>query len=99
MGCCANGMRLEPDWPLANFRPVTLYGDNVTDLPEHLRRLENALNRHPDDAVLLFLYAYELWFDGRQDEARPLFQRATAVAPDRSFSERFLLARPDQPTL
>jgi len=94
-----NGMRIAPNWPMTNFRPVTLYGDNVTDLPEHLRRLENALNRHPDDAVLLFLYAYELWFDGRQEEARPLFQRAAAVAGDKSFSERFLLARPDQPIL
>jgi hypothetical protein len=93
------GMAIERDWPLANFRPVMLYGENVTDWPEHLRRLENALNRHPEDWVLLFLYAYELWFDGRQDEARPLFQHAAAVAPDKSYSERFLLARPDQPIL
>jgi hypothetical protein len=93
------GMRLEADWPTAKFRPVTLYDGNVADLPEHLWRLEDALTRHPDDAVLLFLYAYQLWFDGRQDEARPLFQRAAAVAPDKSFSERFLLARPDKPAI
>jgi hypothetical protein len=93
------GMRLEPDWPTAPFRPVTLYDGNVADLPEHLRRLEEALAAHPDDPVLLFLSAYQLWFDGRQDEARPLFQRAAAVAPDKSFSERFLLARPDKPNL
>jgi len=93
------GMRLEPDWPTAKFRPVTLYEDNVSDLPEHLQALEDALARHPDDSVLLFLYAYQLWFDGRQEEARPLFRRAAAVAPDKSFSERFLLARPDQPAL
>jgi hypothetical protein len=93
------GMRLEPDWPTAAFRPVTLYDGSVADLPEHLRRLEEALAAHPDDPVLLFLYAYQLWFDGRQDEARPLFQRAAAVAPDRSFSEQFLLAHPDKPVL
>jgi hypothetical protein len=93
------GMKIEPDWPAAKFRPVQLYDGNVADLPEHLQALEDALTRHPDDAVLLFLYAYELWFDGRQEEARPLFQRAAAVAPDRSFSERFLLAWPDRPVL
>jgi hypothetical protein len=93
------GMRLEPDWPTAAFRPVTLYDGNVADLPEHLRRLDEALAAHPDDPVLLFLYAYQLWFDGRQDEARPLFQWAAAVAPDKGFSERFLLARPDKPVL
>jgi len=93
------GMRLEPDWPNAPFRPVTLYDGNVADLPEHLRRLDEALAAHPDDPVLLFLDAYQLWFDGRQDEARELFQRAAAVAPDRSFSERFLLARPDKPAI
>jgi hypothetical protein len=93
------GLRLDPAWPAAPFRPVTLYGDNVTDLPEHLLALQDALARHPDDPALLFLTAYELWFDGRRDEARPLFERAAAVAPDRGFSERFLLTRPDQPAL
>jgi hypothetical protein len=93
------GLALDPDWPAAPFRPVTLYGDNVTDLPEHLLALQDALARHPDDPTLLFLTAYELWFDGRREEARPLFERAAAVAPDRRFSERFLLARPDRPAL
>jgi hypothetical protein len=93
------GMRLDPDWPSAPFRPVTLFGDNVTDLPEHLFALQDALARHPDDPALLFLTAYQLWFDGRRDEARPLFERAAAVAPDRSFSERFLLTRPDKPAM
>jgi hypothetical protein len=67
------GMRIDPDWPTANFRPVTLYDGNVADWPEHLQRLQEALARHPNDAVLLFLNAYQLWFDGRQDEARALF--------------------------
>jgi hypothetical protein len=93
------GLRIDPDWPTSKFRPVQLYGDNVADLPEHLKHLEDALTRQPDDAVLLFLYAYQLWFDGRQEEARRLFQRAAAVAPDKSYSERFLLARPDKPAL
>jgi hypothetical protein len=88
------GLRLQPDWPLRQFRPLELYGDNVADYPEHLAHLEEALARTPDDAVLLFLYAYELWFDGRQDEALPLFQRAAGRAADPGDSLRFLGARP-----
>ena len=71
-----------------------MYGDNVADYPEHLARLEEALVRTPDDPVLLFLYAYQLWFDGRQEEAVPLFERAARLAPDRTDSERFLQFRP-----
>ena len=78
---------------------MTLYGDNVTDLPEHLQALEDALGRQPDDPALLFLFAYELWFDGRRDEARQLFERTAVFDPKNSFSERFLLARPDRPGL
>jgi hypothetical protein len=88
------GMRLREDWPKSGFRPADLYGPNVGDHAEHLRRLEEALARHPDDPVLLFLYAYELWFDGRQDEARPLFQKAAPLVADPWFIERFLKALP-----
>jgi hypothetical protein len=91
------GLRLKPDWPAADFRPVELYNGHIADLPQHLAALEGALARHPDDPVLLFLTAYQLWFDGRQDEARPLFGRAAAVLPDPADCERFLLARPGTP--
>ena len=93
------GMRRQPDWPAARFRPLELYGPNVAAFPEHLRRLEAALARHPDDPVLLFLYAYELWFDGRQDEAVPLFERAAPLVPDKGAVERFLQARPGVPVV
>jgi hypothetical protein len=88
------GLRLRLDWPTRPFRPLELYGDNVADYPEHLARLEEALGRNPDDPVLLFLFAYQLWFDGRQEEAVPLFERAARLLPDRTDSERFLRARP-----
>jgi hypothetical protein len=89
------GMRLQPDWPKARFRPAELYGPNAADFPGHLKRLQAAVERHPDDSVLLFLYAYELWFDGRQEESLPLFRRAAAVAPDKTYIERFLQAQPE----
>lgn len=86
------GMALQPDWPMTRFRPVELYAGNVGDYADHLRRLEIVVEAHPRDPVLLFLYAYLLWFDGRRDEARRLFQRALpgAAAPD--VIQRFLRA-------
>ena len=89
------GMRVQPDWPQTGFRPRDFYGAAPTDFSEHLRRLAGALARYPDDPVLTFLYAYELWFDNRKDEARILFQRAKALATDPSFSERFLQTKAD----
>jgi tetratricopeptide (TPR) repeat protein len=93
------GMKLKPDWPTADFRPLELYGARVQDFSEHLRRLEHALARYPEDAVLTFLYAYELWFDGRRDEAVPLLQRALDLAPGKTFIERFLRTRPAGPVV
>jgi hypothetical protein len=93
------GLALERDWPASVFRPLELYGANVADYSEHLRRLEETLARYPDDPVLLFLNAYALWFDGRKDEARLLFRRALPGAPDPAVIERFLGAMPGTPVL
>jgi tetratricopeptide (TPR) repeat protein len=93
------GLALEPDWPAATFRPLELYGPNVADYPEHLRRLEDTLARHPDDSLLLFLSGYELWFDGRKDEARLLFRRALPGSARPAVIERFLGAVPGAPTV
>jgi tetratricopeptide (TPR) repeat protein len=84
------GLKLDPNWPTAPFHPQALYGPDGDDFTEQLQRLQNALARHPDDPVLLFLYAYQLWFDGWRNEALPLFQRAAAVATDKTAIERFL---------
>ena len=90
------GLKLDPNWPTAPFHPQALYGPEGDDFTEQLQRLQTALTRHPDDPVLLFLYAYQLWFDGRRNEALPLFQRAAAVAlpADKSAIEKFLQPRP-----
>lgn len=89
------GMRLQPDWPEARFRPRDFYGPNRNDFSEQLQPLADALAKYPNDPVLTFLYAYELWFDNRRDEARTIFQRARTLAPDPSFSERFLQTKAD----
>jgi hypothetical protein len=84
------GVGLRPDWPNARFAPRDLYGPNVADFTDQMRRLSDALEVLPDDPVLLFLYGYELWFDGRQDEARRLFQRARPASPNPAVIDRFL---------
>ena len=88
------GLRRRPDWPAAKFRPLELYGEAVGEYPEQLTALEATLGRHPGDPVLLFLYAYQLWFDGRKDEAAPVFRRALARGADRDAVDRFLRALP-----
>jgi hypothetical protein len=93
------GMALQPNWPAFRFQPLEMYGANVADYPAHLRRLEDTLHRFPGDPVLLFLYAYELWFDGRKDEARALFLRARPGAADPGVIDRFLRALPAAPVL
>jgi tetratricopeptide (TPR) repeat protein len=87
------GLRLQPDWPGARFRSREPYAGNNDEFDDHLKRLLETLERHPNDFYLLFLNAYQLWFDGKQDEARVLFGKALKAAPaqQRGFVNRFLL--------
>lgn len=91
------GMRRHPDWPSAAFDPRDLYGDNPEDFQDHLKRLDEVLAANPNDPVVLFLAAHQLWFTGKVAEARALFARAARIAPERIFSDRFLKGRPAGP--
>jgi hypothetical protein len=93
------GVRRQPDWPMLRFRPIDLYGVNAADFSEHLKRLDEALAQNPNDAALLFLLGYQLWFEGKVDQARPLLERAARLADDPSVIERFLNRRPPPPNL
>ena len=86
------GMVLQPDWPNARFAPLDLYGPHAADYADQLRALQDALDHRPGDPDLLFLTAYALWFDGRKDDARALFQRALPGAGDPAMIQRFLRA-------
>jgi hypothetical protein len=86
------GLALKPDWPMSGFRPLDLYGANAADYPDHLRRLETAAADNAGDPAILFVHAYALWFDGRQDEARKAFQRALDAGADKDAVARFLRA-------
>jgi tetratricopeptide (TPR) repeat protein len=83
-----SGLRLKPDWPVERFRPSALYGKDDAAFRADLRKLMEARDRHPDEYELNFLSAYLLWFEGRQDEARPLFRKAAAAG--NGFAESFL---------
>jgi hypothetical protein len=90
-----SGIELRPDWPRTGAKPTDIYGANVADFADHLERLEATLAQHANDPILLFLYGYFLWFDGRKEEARPLFERAAPLVPDRTAIDRFLQAKPE----
>jgi hypothetical protein len=89
------GMRRRLDWPKTDFNPrKDLYKGLEPDFVEHLERLHEAQKKSPDNPTYLFLHAYALWFDGRQAEAVPLFQRARAKTADPTYIDAFLKAAP-----
>jgi hypothetical protein len=87
-----DGLRRKPDWPqVKTFRPrMDLYKGNEAEFDAHLGRLGDALKERPKESDLLFLYAYQLWFDGRRPEALPYLERARATAADPTFIDQFL---------
>src|SRR5262249_18364123 len=93
------GLTLDPTWPKQPFQPSLLYDDHVADYAEHLRVLEELQTMNPADPVLLFVTGYQLWFDGRRDEALPLLRRAAPVLPDPNLIDRFLQAIPTREVL
>jgi tetratricopeptide (TPR) repeat protein len=84
------GLIRDPRHPLADFRPIELYRDSPAAYAEHLEVLEEAVERHPMDAELSFVYAYVLWFDGRREQAGRWFARAAQADFLFSASEEFL---------
>jgi thioredoxin-like negative regulator of GroEL len=86
-------VRLWPGMPSSDFHPLELYGADVVAYSEHLREVARLRGRHPDDAVLRLVAAYQAWFDGRRDEAAALF-RGLAGSVDAAVLERFQRALP-----
>ncbi|MER3417344.1 MAG: hypothetical protein C4297_14210 [Gemmataceae bacterium] len=86
------GLQLHPQWPEAGFEPRALYRDRADEFARHLARLAERVQKNRNDDSLLFLLGYQLWFDGRREEAVTLFNRAAALNPDRTFVVPFLEA-------
>jgi tetratricopeptide (TPR) repeat protein len=88
------GLRLQADWPKSKYRPEDLYASHRTDFQEQFDHLKEVLDRKPSDPVLLNLYAYQLWFTGRVEEAKPLFRRAAEISLDKTWTDLFMPASP-----
>jgi tetratricopeptide (TPR) repeat protein len=84
------GLRLHSKWPESGFQPRALYGDRSGEFDQHLAQVADLIAKNLNDDSLLFLLAYELWFDGQRDQAIKLFERASALAFDTTFIDRFL---------
>lgn len=84
------GLMLKPDWPDAPFDARSLYGETPGHFDRHLALLAELVAKNKNDDGLLFLLGYELWFDGKKDEARVLFKRAAALTLNPLHVERFL---------
>jgi hypothetical protein len=86
------GLRLHPTWASSGFQPKALYQDRAGEYAQHLASLAAVLAKNPNDDGLLLLLGYQLWFDGRQDEAVILLKRAAALVLDPTLIDRFLKA-------
>jgi hypothetical protein len=84
------GLRLHPHWHTADFQPRALYRDRDGEFQQHLANLAEVTGKNPNDESLLFLLGYELWFDGKRDEAVVLLRKAATLAVDPTVINRFL---------
>jgi hypothetical protein len=87
------GMDLDPLWPQAKFHPrLDLYKGIEMEFTAHLERLEKVAKANPKSETILFLLGYQLWFDGQQKRAQPVFQQARPLANDPAYIDQFLKA-------
>jgi hypothetical protein len=86
----AAGVAIRADWPDARFNVGDLYWKSPDLYAEHLKGLRQAVATFPDDAALVFLLGHQLWFDGKRDEARVLFQKAASLGKGSTPAESFL---------
>ncbi len=70
-----SGLELRPNWPDAVFSPRTLYGANAKNYNEHLKNLTQTQTQFGNDLDLVLVVAYQLWFDGKKEEAKALFAK------------------------
>ncbi len=84
------GMMRNPEWPKSRFQSREIYGNNRAVFDVHLQNLRDSLAADPEDPRLLFLLGVELWFDGKQDEARTFFEKAARSAKDSALAQAFL---------
>lgn len=84
------GAALRADWPNARFVSRELYWKKPEVFDDHLNALRQAAAEFPNDAALAFLLGHQLWFDGKRDEAKVLFQKAATLAKGQTPADLFL---------
>jgi tetratricopeptide (TPR) repeat protein len=84
------GLKWKPDWARSEFQPRSLYGKRTAAYQRHLAQLAEQVEKHPNDPGLLFLLGYQLWFDGKRDQALPLLRRAAALTMETDHLTGFL---------
>lgn len=91
VGSIVEGLKLRPDWSSVRFATRDLYGNNFGLFDLHLQELKNTLAQRPEDPALLFLYGYQLWFDGRRRDATPILEKAAVRSLTPEPIQTFLL--------
>lgn len=89
------GLRHNKNWPRSDFHPrQRLYQGQEAEYDAQLALLHDRLAKQPQDTTLLFLSAYQLWFDGdaNRREAVVRFRQARTAVADRPYIDLFLTA-------
>lgn len=94
--CVQKGLRWMPRWVTADFSPELLYADRVEDRKKHMKALEDFAKKNPHDDSILFLLAYQYWFNNQKEEAVKTFKRASTLAMDTTLIDLFLKAKVEQ---
>lgn len=82
-------LRLMPADTLSSIQPRQLYGPQSALFDKHLKDVEAAVAKTPDDEGLLILQAYLLWCDGQPNKAKKLLDRAVHLVFDPTILPRF----------
>jgi hypothetical protein len=87
------GMKIDKQWPGLPIRlRLDIYQGREPEFTDQMQRLTAAVAANPNHPILLFLFAHQLWFDGRRVDALALFQRARPLTGDPAFIDAFLAA-------
>jgi hypothetical protein len=88
------GLSVQTNWPDSDFRLALLYGDNPAALAAMFEAIARAIEARPDDINAQYVAGVQLFFDGRQEQARKWFERARKLGEAASNIEPYLKASP-----
>jgi tetratricopeptide (TPR) repeat protein len=73
------GLEINPDWGKSDFRLSEVYGNNDDLKQSNLDAMEKDVAANPNNGDAALMLAIHYHFDGKQDQAAPLLQRALKV--------------------